>query len=180
MKFRNESPQAFLGDLTAPLERFSMPGHQVVDQKEFTPGARKLLVHHHHMTVTVEAYHGSPVSVRVLKKVLNGDAYTRELELICDKTGLAVLHGVVRIHLQYCKDDVRKLILAEGTPLGRILITHGVLTRIELVGLLLLSGSTLPQNWFQTTGKDAPGRLAVIYCDGKPAIELLEVIAPID
>lgn len=180
MKFRHTSPQAFLSDLIAPLATFSMPEHRVVEQKDFTPGARKLLVHHHHMTVTVEAHHGSPVSVRVLKKHLEGDAYTREIELICDATGKAVLHGVVRIHLQYCKDDVRKLILAEGTPLGRILITHGVLTRIELVGLLLLNGGTVPEGWFQTKGQDAPGRLAVIYCDGKPAIELLEVIAPID
>ncbi len=157
-----------------------MPPHQVVDQEAFTAGGRKLLVHHHHMTVTVEAHHGSPVTVRVLQKVLDGDAYTREIELICNKTGLAVLHGVVRIHLQYCKDDVRNLILGEGQPLGRILITHGVLTRIELVGLLLLNGASLPEGWFHTLGQDAPGRLAVIYCDGKPAIELLEVISPIE
>ena len=29
---------------------------------------RGLLVHEHHMTVTVEAYHGSPVNVRVLRR----------------------------------------------------------------------------------------------------------------
>lgn len=176
---RKETPEAFLADLTSPLEGFSMPGHRVVQENGFTPGARKLLVHHHHMTVTLESYHGSPVSVRVLNRKLQGDAYTREIELICNRTGQSVLHGVVRIHLQFCKEDVRALILSESEPLGRILIRHGVLTRIELVGLLLINADCVPLSWFPSAAFPAPGRLAVIHCDGEPAIELLEVIPPL-
>jgi chorismate-pyruvate lyase len=138
-----------------------------------------LLVHEHHMTVTVEEHHGSLVDVRVLDSRQNGDSYVRKILLALKKTGTVVQFGLVRIHLQYCSPDVRTEILARRTPLGRILIQHDVMRRIEPTGFLRVVPGPDMMNWF---GLKEPtptyGRLAIIHCDGQPAIELLEVVAP--
>src|SRR5262245_39378311 len=80
---------------------------------DFVPAAkvpepyRSLLVHEHHMTVTVEAHHGSLVDVRVLERRRNGDSYARKILLARQSDGRIVQFGLVRIHLHYCSDEVR-------------------------------------------------------------------------
>ena len=85
----------------------------------------------------------------------------------------------MRVHLQYCSDAVRKEIIAGQTPLGRILIQHNILRRIEPTAFLRVIPGTAMMSWF---GLDRPkptyGRLAYIHCDGQPAVELLEIVAP--
>jgi hypothetical protein len=65
------------------------------------------------------------------------------------------------------------------TPVGRILIQHNVLRRIEPTAFLRIRGGPAQMAWF---GLSEPhtlyGRLAFIHCDGKPAVELLEIVAP--
>jgi chorismate-pyruvate lyase len=138
-----------------------------------------LLVHQHHMTVTVEQHHGSLVDVRVLDSRQEGDSYVRKILLALQQTGKIVQFGLVRIHLQYCSPEVRAEILGRKTPLGRILIQHDVLRRIEPIGFLRVVPGQEMMEWF---GLHEPtptyGRLAIIHCDGQPAIELLEVVAP--
>ncbi|MGE3804140.1 MAG: hypothetical protein AB7K24_05640, partial [Gemmataceae bacterium] len=56
-----------------------------------------LLVHEHHMTVTVEQFHGGLVDVKVLYKHQSGDAYARKILLGLQKTGRIVQYGIVRI-----------------------------------------------------------------------------------
>jgi chorismate-pyruvate lyase len=138
---------------------------------------RDLLVHEHHMTVTVEAHHGSLVDVKVLVRRRDGDAYSRKILLALQSTGKIVQFGLVRIWLNYCSVSVRERIIEEKTPLGRILIEHNVLRRIEPTQYLRVTPGPEMAAWF---GADAPtyGRLAIIHCDGKPAIELLEIVAP--
>lgn len=179
MPFALDQSASFLADLLSAIPGFALPGHRFVQESEFSAAERKLLVHNHHMTVTLESHYGGLVSVKVLKRALVGDCYTREIELTCAGSPKPVLHGVVRIHLHFCKPDVRDLILGEKVPLGRILIHHGILTRIELVGLLRVDPQIGADPWFPAQAESAPGRLAVIHCDGQPAIELLEVVPPI-
>ena len=137
----------------------------------------KLLVHEHHMTVTVEAHHGSLVDVRVLEKKRDGDSYARKILLALQSDGRIVQFGLVRIWLNYCSAQVREAILAEQTPLGRILIEHNVLRRIEPTEFFRLTPGPDMAQWF---GSSAPtyGRLAIIHCDEQPAVELLEIVAP--
>jgi chorismate-pyruvate lyase len=152
---------------------------------EYIPGDqmpqpyRKLLVHEHHMTVTVEEHHGSLVDVKVLDVNQKGDAYARKILLTLQSTGKIVMFGLVRIHLQFCSDEVRAKIIERKTPLGRILIEHDVLRRIEPTAYLRLLPGPEMMEWFeQQTPVPTYGRLAYIHCDGKPAIELLEVVRP--
>jgi chorismate-pyruvate lyase len=150
-----------------------MPAEQVPEPY------RRLLVHEHHMTVTVEAHHGDLVNVQVLQRRQQGNTYARKILLALKETGKVVQFGLVRIHLQYCSPAVRTEILAQRTPLGRILIQHDVLRRIEPTEFLRVMPGPEMLRWFNlTTPHVTYGRLALIHCDGKPAIELLEIVAP--
>ena len=141
---------------------------------------RGLLVHEHHMTVTVEAHHGDLVDVQVLAEHLEGDTYARKILLALKKSKKVVQFGLMQIHLQYCSQAVREEILSKRTPLGRILIEHNVLRRIEPTAFLRIVPGRDMMTWFAL---DEPtptyGRLALIHCDNKPAVELLEIVSPV-
>jgi chorismate-pyruvate lyase len=139
----------------------------------------RLLVHEHHMTVTVEAHHGAPVDVRILQRRHEEDAYARRIILTLQGSDRVVLFGIVRIRLHYCSPQVREKIVAGKTPLGRILIQHNVLRRIEPTAYLRVPPTAgLMQHFTESQSRPTYGRLAIIHCDGKSAIELLEVVAP--
>ena len=60
------------------------------------PPYHDLLVHDHHMTVTVEAYHGDLVDVRILAPPSDGDSYTAAKSCWCCKqSGRVVQFGIV-------------------------------------------------------------------------------------
>src|SRR6185503_6908806 len=100
---------------------------------------KTMLVHDHHMTVAMETFHRSPVDVRVLNQKLDGDIYSREILLVKQGTETVVQYGIVRFNLSYVMGDVRREILAQETPLGRILINHNVLRHIDLGAILEMS-----------------------------------------
>jgi hypothetical protein len=177
-------PASFSGpDLRALFALFppadDLPDYAIVTPAEVPPPYHGLLVHEHHMTVTVEAHHGSLVDVRVLARRHDDHAYARKILLALQSTGRIVQFGIVRVHLRYCSPDVCSEILAARTPLGRILIQHNVLRRIEPTAFLRVMPGPAMMEWF---GLQQPrptyGRLAYIHCDGQPAIELLEIVAP--
>ena len=136
-----------------------------------------LLVHEHHMTVTVEAFHRGPVDVRVLRERRDTPWYSREILLVHQASGRVVQSGIVRLDLRQLSPEVAEAILRGDTPLGRVLINHNVLRRIELTALLALPPCPRLKEWFGTQ-QPCFGRLAIIHCDGAPAVELLEVVPP--
>jgi chorismate-pyruvate lyase len=138
-----------------------------------------LLVHQHHMTVTVEKHHGDLVDVKILARRQSGSSYARKIVLALQKTGRLVQFGIVRINLDYCSPEVREEIVAGQTPLGRVLINHNVLRRIELTAFLRIEAGPEQMAWFGQTGyATLYGRLGYIHCDEQPAVELLEILAP--
>lgn len=156
-----------------------MTSFELVLADDVPPPYHHLLVHEHHMTVTVEAYHGDLVDVRVLECKRQDDWYARKILLALHGSGRIVQFGLVRIHLHYCSPEVQAAIREGKTPLGRILIQHNVLRRIEPVAFLRLRPGPAMMTWF---GLDEPistyGRFALIHCDEQPAVELLEIVAP--
>lgn len=140
---------------------------------------RDLLVHDHHMTVTVEAHHGSLVDVRVLDDRLEGDIYARKILLALQSNGTVVQFGLVRIRLDFVSPEVRAEITSRKTPLGRILIQHNVLRTIQPTSFLRVVPGPAMMEWFELkTPTPTYGRTAVITCDEQPAIEVLEIVAP--
>ncbi|MFL5243772.1 MAG: hypothetical protein ACJ8FY_16850 [Gemmataceae bacterium] len=178
------SPQRMLRpDLQTLLDLFPLaddiPEYEIVQADEVPPPYDKLLVHEHHMTVTVEEHHGGPVDVHIMNRRHDKDYYARRILLVLRSTGRVVQFGIVRIDLRVCSLEVRQEILGGNTPLGRILINHNVLRRIEPTGFLRANlGYELTEAFQLPAPRPTYGRLAIIHCDGKPAIELLEVVAP--
>jgi chorismate-pyruvate lyase len=167
----------FLLGLFSSADDFA--GYEFVSAAEVPPPYHGLLVHEHHMTVTVEAHHGDRVDVRILDRRHTGDDYARKILLALHTSGRVVQYGIVRIDFRFCAPEVRDEILAGQTPLGRILIEHDVLRRIEPTAFLRMVPGPALMKWF---GLRRPlptyGRLAYIHCNEQPAIELLEVVAP--
>ncbi len=139
----------------------------------------RLLAHEHHMTVTVEEHHGDRVDVQVLEECRGRTAYARKILLVLQKSRRVVQFGLMRVHFEYCSDPVRDEILAGKTPLGRVLIEHDVLRRVMPTAFVRVVPAPALVRWF---GLSEPrvtyGRLALISCNEKPAVEVLEIVAP--
>lgn len=143
------------------------------------PEYRELLAHHDHMTVSLEQHHGCRVDVEVLDTQRTGDYYSRKIILHRQSDGRVVLFGIPRLNLTLVDDEVRREILSGTAPLGRVLIEHNVLREVQLASLYRVTpGPAL----CRCLGLDSPqityGRTAFIYCDGYPAVELLEIVSP--
>jgi hypothetical protein len=168
-------------DLVSLFAEFP-PADDVPDFELMAPDAvpapfDALLVHEHHMTVTVEAHHGELVDVHVLARNHNEPYYSRKIILTAQQSGQGVLFGIVRINLDFCAPAVREAILSEGTPLGRVLIEHNVLRRIEPTAYFRVDPGPKQLAWFNREGsRPMYGRLGIIHCDGQPAVELLEIV----
>jgi len=156
-----------------------VPQYQLVPPEDVPSPYHELLVHSHHMTVTVEKHHGDLVNVRILQRYYQGDTYARKILLALRGTGRVVQFGIARVHLEYVTPAVRDEILAGRTPLGRILIQHDVLRQIIPTAFLRVRSWPTMAKWLGREGQwTTYGRLAWMHCDGQPAIELLEIVAP--
>ena len=141
---------------------------------------RKMLAHEHHMTVTMEQYHGGPVDVKVLAQRDIGDHYCRKILLTKRGSDHVVQFGIVQFDLSFVTPAVRDEILAGEIPLGRVLIRHNVLRHIDLGALLRIeAGPGLAKLLQMNEGGLTYGRLATIFCNGRPAVDLLEITAPL-
>jgi hypothetical protein len=151
-----------------------------VPAEELPEPYHRLLVHTHHMTVTVEHHYGSPVDVRVLACRRTGNEYARKILLALKTDARVVQFGLVRINLGVCPEPVRNAIVEGKTPLGRVLIQHDMLRRIEPVAFLHVRLSPTMADWFGVpAGADTYGRVGVIYTGDRPAVEVLEILAPL-
>ena len=156
-----------------------LPDFELVSGDDIPQPYRDLLVHDQHMTVTLERFHRRAVVLRVLAQHRAGDEYGRMIVLGLQGSDEVVEFGIFRMDLSCCDEKVRDEVVAGKTPLGRVLIQHDVLRRIEPVAFLkIVPGSSL-SSWL---GLESPqptyGRIAEIHCNNKLAIELLEVIRP--
>ncbi len=159
-------------------------GPPLFEQVEHIPSAvtpepyKTMLVHDHHMTVTMEEYHGTSVDVRVLASRETGDIYARQILLLKHGTDIPVQYGIVRFNFAYVTDEVRQEILSGQIPLGRVLITHNVLRHIDLAAILqFTAGPGLAEALQMPVGAKTYGRLATIFCNHQPAVDLLEISA---
>jgi chorismate-pyruvate lyase len=140
----------------------------------------RLLNHTSHMTVTVEEYYQDTVDVRVLRAQFKQRDYCREILLSTHRDAKVVQYGIVRLHLDLIPEPARSEILAESKPLGRVLIERQILREVELFDLFRIAcGPTLSELLEVPQGTLTYGRTALIHCNQEPAIELLEIVAPV-
>lgn len=142
---------------------------------------RRLLAHREHMTVTVEDYYAARVDVRVLASGLEGGFYHRKIVLALQQSQRIVQYGLVRINLDVCSAPVREAILDQRIPLGRILIEHNVLRSVEPTAFLRVApGPILVRELALADDRPLYGRTGVIFVADRPAIAVLEILAPLD
>lgn len=153
---------------------------EAVTADEMPTEYRLLLDHHSHMTITVESFYGSSVDVTVFRTTTDPQWYGREISLVTQEGGKTVQYGIVRLRPQLLQSDVWQEIEAGNTPLGQVLIRHNVFRQVELVALWkVVAGSALARLLEVAPGTTTYGRTARIFCDGEPAIELLEIVSPV-
>ncbi len=175
-----------------PLEELSQlsslfpDGDQLFDRVEHIPSSttpdpyKSLLVHEHHMTVAMEDFHQCSVDVQVVYEALEDPLYIREILLTKVGTSEVVQFGLVRFDLTYVTPAVKAEILAKQLPLGRVLIRHNVLRHIDLGAILRITpGPALRKHLHLNDSQPVYGRMATIFCNGHPAVDLLEVAAPV-
>jgi len=141
---------------------------------------RAMLVHGKHMTVTMERYYGCPVDVRILDRCQDDDVYSRKILLLKSGTDRVVQFGIVRFDLGCVTEETREEILKGETPLGRVLINRNVLRHIDLGAVLRITAGPLLAEYMNIEpGSVTYGRLATIFCNRQPAVDLLEIAAPL-
>ena len=177
-------PPSFPPDLQVLVDLF-YPSLDAVGQfTEFEPAGmpqpfRTLLAHDEHMTVTVEAYFGGAVDVEVLEVHRTPTHYSRKIALRLQSDRRVVLFGLVRLNLGFLDPQVRAEIESERIPLGRVLIEHNVLRNVRLLSLWRIAPGAELRRLFGLSQPDiCYGRTALIYCNGVPAVELLEIVTP--
>jgi len=175
-----------LDELSA-LTKLFPDGPPLFERAEHVPAAlvpepyKKLLKHDAHMTVTMEAHYDAPVEVHILERNLDENIYSRRIILLKKGTDQVVQFGIVRFDLRYVTDPIRDEILNGDTPLGRVLIDNNVLRHVDLGALLrLTAGPGLAKYLSMPVGDVTYGRLATIFCNKVPAVDLLEVAAPVN
>lgn len=138
---------------------------------------RSLLDHHGHMTLTLESHHKTPVEVEVLETQTTDTHYIRRILLRRSSDHRVVQFGIVRLCYAFIDDEVRREIEAQKTPLGRVLIDHNVLREVQLTQLWKVRPGPDLQRYLGVSDAEVIyGRTAMIYCNGEPAVELLEIV----
>ena len=163
---------AFFGDSELPKVSIEPP-------EDVPSPYHELLVHRGHMTETLERHYNDRVIVHPYLIHRQGEMYGRKLDLSLQSTGEVVMTGLMIFNLSFVKENIRDEILAGQTPLGRILISHNVLREVSSGSYLKVAADDpMVARFHLPVPKPAYGRLATIFCDEKPAVDLVEIVRP--
>ena len=148
-----------------------------VDPSSMPGEFQTLLAHNHHMTVTVEKYHGCPVQLEVLSERFDDQHYSRKILLRRTNDGGVVQFGIVRLALGQLDENSLQRIRSKETPLGRILIENDVMRTVKLDSTWkIIPSEELARHFEIENMEKCFGRTALIFCNDEPAIELLEIV----
>lgn len=137
----------------------------------------ELLDHNRHMTVTVEAFHHSPVDVEVLQSQSTENHYSRKILLRRQSDHAVVQFGIVRINRTSLPGQIMDRIQRQDTPLGRILIENQMMRNVKRLSLWRITpGPALLQAFEAGPFEICFGRTAFLYLDALPVVELLEIV----
>ncbi|QDV63834.1 hypothetical protein [Crateriforma conspicua] len=135
-----------------------------------------ILNHCEHMTETVEAYHGEPVDVHVQRCHKRDNWYCREILLATRQSHRIALYGIVRLRIDALQPECWRRIEEQATPLGKVLIEHNVHRDVQLCQLWKVQAGPCLSTMMRTqVGDTMYGRTALIFYNGEPAIQLLEI-----
>jgi chorismate-pyruvate lyase len=161
----------FYSDLVE-LGRFSP-----VNVDQMPADYRTLLAHQEHMTVSLETFHKSLVSVKVLDEWRDETSYARTSVLSRQSDSAIVQFGIMRIWLTDLPQVAQEEITSKKSPLGRVLIEHNLLREVEPISLWeIVPGPVLKKHLPLPKEKPIFGRSAQILVDERPTVQLLEIV----
>ncbi len=108
-------------DLVYARAGVDLPRVQTIAPHEIPLPYRALLVHETDMTLTLERHFGGRVVLRSLSTFTIGGWYFRRVLLVQEYSGRPVEMGAIRMKLGVFSARIRRQILANRIPLGRIL-----------------------------------------------------------
>jgi chorismate-pyruvate lyase len=104
----------------------AVPRAEIIAAGSIPQPYRSLLVHATDMTLTLERYFGGRVALRPLVTFSKGVWYFRRVLLAQEHTGRPLEMGAIRIKVGALTDRIRRQILKNDVPLGRLLRDGGV------------------------------------------------------
>lgn len=129
---RGRRASASTGGILYPLDMaytragVPQPAVREVSPEDIPSPYRSLLVHGNDMTITLERHFGGPVMLRTLSTSSAGSWYMRRVLLVQQYSGRPVEMGAIHLRLDAFTPKVRRLILRNEIPLGRLLRDAGV------------------------------------------------------
>lgn len=167
-----------LHDLCGDLVDYRMlhDNLEVIPAAAIPPPARALLEHNHHMTQTLERFYGSPVTLRVIRSRRTGDRYRRMIFLEASERRIVEI-GIASLLLSALDFKVQREVIEQSAPLGSVLTANRVMTDVRPQWFLRVIDSTsLVKQFGLAPLGELFGRIGVILCEGRPALELLEIV----
>jgi hypothetical protein len=135
-----------------------------------------LLPPNHHMTQTLESHFNQPVVLHVIATQHKGDEYARAITLrVTQPQPRTVQFAIVRIDLTCFEESAKEEILKQQAPLGRILKSQGIRTAVEVHEVVKIEEGN--EELEKHIKLPTYGRFAVIHCNGKPGLFLLEILS---
>jgi chorismate-pyruvate lyase len=174
-------------DFLYPLSEFyagyglPLPAARRVEPGEMPEASRRLLVHDHDMTPTLESAYGQRLHLRVRKYSYSENVFSRHVLLVLEDETVTGM-GAIKINLAGFAEDARRLVFEREKPLGAILGTQ----RIE--------HSCHPASYFEVTadamigealrvapGQTLRGRQNVMWRPGGEVLaQIVEILPPLN
>jgi chorismate-pyruvate lyase len=138
---------------------------------------RSLLVHNNDMTLTLERHFGGRVSLRPLSTFTNGPWYFRRVLLAQEYTGRPVEMGAIRIKVGAFPHRIRRQILKNDVPLGRLLRDGGVIYESRPKAFLsIIPNSEMMGVFWMREPRTLYGRRTEMIHNGAKIGDIVEVL----
>jgi hypothetical protein len=149
----------------------------VVDPPEIPEPLRRLLVHEKHMTLALTSHYGAFLELAVKEMHYEGHLYSRKINLVIPREHKIIEYGLVRLDLRFVPEEVWREILQMRAPMGEILLRYNILQRVQPRWFLRFDPGNAVLRWYGAR-VDHPlyGRMGTIFCNGEPAVEVLEIV----
>lgn len=177
-----DTPQEAFAELTsgfvgADKLRFDA---EVINAGTMPEPFHTLLVHEKHMTLTLTSHYRAFLELHVKEMHYEGTLYSRKITLTVPHGKEVLEYGLIRLDLRYVPDAVKQEIFQQRTPMGELLLRHNILQRVQPRWYLKMQPQSSILSWMNAKYEHSLyGRLGTIYCNGEPAVEVLEIVTGI-
>ena len=138
---------------------------------------RSLLVHEHDMTLTLERHHGGAVMLRTLSTTTRGQWYLRRVLLVQEYSGRPVEMGAIRLRLDAFPDRIRRQILKNELPLGRVLRNGGIdFTSQPRAFFAVTPNSEMMGVFWMREARTLYGRQTELFEGGRKIGDIVEIL----